>query len=250
MKNLRMAVVIATFFAMLAVTAAIAQTESFTLKINRDWGYGGFNGDIQGLFSLRVTGPSDLVRVEYFIDNKKIGEVSQSPFNLQFSTDNYPLGVHTIFAIGYSSKGQDFQSNILTSNFVPKQSSTKIVLPLLGVVLAAILFSTLAPLVSNRGRHLRIPLGAERNYGAGGGGICPNCHRPFTLPLVAAHFGTFRLAPCPFCGKWNFVRNESIIKLREAEKTELELGQPEQPSGNPEVEELRKDIEDSKYQRL
>jgi hypothetical protein len=58
------------------------------------------------------------------------------------------------------------------------------------------------------------------------------------------------LAACPFCGKWNLVRVESIIKLREAEKAELEWGKPEHSSEISAEEELGKELDDSKYQGL
>jgi hypothetical protein len=249
-KKLSFAFLAAIIFSLFANLLVLAQTEQLTLKMSRDWGYGGFNGDIEGLFSMKVTGPVDLLRVEYYIDNTKIGEVSQIPFNLQFTTNNYPLGIHKLYSVGVSKGGKEYRSNVITANFVPKQSSTKIILPVLGVILVAILLSTLGPLLLRRGKHLNIPLGAERNYGAGGGGICPNCHRPFGFPLFSAHLGFSKLAVCPFCGKWSMVRVESISKLREAEKAELEWAKPEQFSEGPEEEKLRKEIDDSKYQGL
>ena len=250
MKKLHFALLAAILFSLFTSFLVLAQTEQLTLRMSRDWGYGGFNGDIQGLFSMKVTGPTDLVRVEYYIDNTKIGEVSQMPFNLQFTTDNYPLGIHKLYAIGASKGGKEYRSNVITANFVPKQSSTKIILPVLGVILAAILLSTLGPLLLRRGKHLNLPLGAERKYGTGGGGICPKCHRPFAIPLFSAHLGFSKLAACPFCGKWSMVRVEPPSKLREAEKAELEWAKPDQFSDSSEEEKLSKEIDDSKYQGL
>jgi len=224
-----------------------AQTEQLSLRMSRDWGYGGFNGEIQGLFSMRVTGPSDLAGVDYFIDDTKIGKISEAPFNLQFSTDDYPLGSHKLYAIGHSSTGQEYRSNVITANFVPKQSSMKFILPVLGVVLGAALLSTLVPFLTGRRKRISIPMGAERHYGVGGGGICPNCHRPFALPLFSMHLGFSKLALCPFCSKLGLVRVESIGKLREAEKTELEWVKTDEPPRTNEEEELRKDLDDSKY---
>jgi hypothetical protein len=120
----------------------------------------------------------------------------------------------------------------------------------LGVILAAILLSTLGPLLLRRGKHLNLPLGAERNYGVGGGGICPKCHRPFAIPLFSPRLGFSRLAACPFCGKWSMVRVEPLSKLREAERAELEWAKPDQFSDSSEDEKLSKEIDDSKYQGL
>lgn len=198
---------------------------------------------------MRVTGPVDLVRVEFYIDNTKIGEVTQPPFVLQFNTDDYQLGNHQLSTIGYSTSGQEYRSNVITTNFVPKQSSLKIILPVLGVVVVAILLSTLVPLLTQRSKRPSTPLGAERNYGIGGGGICPKCQRPFALPLFSAHLGFSKLATCPFCGKWSLVRVESIGKLREAEKAELEWGKVEVKEETDE-EKSNKELDASKYQDL
>lgn len=250
MKQICFAFLVAILLSLIAVSEAFAQTGQLTLKMSRDWGYGGFNGDIEGLFSMRVTGPADLARVEYYIDDTKIGQVTQPPFNLQFTTDNYPLGSHQLYAIGHSTGGQEYRSNIISANFVPKQSTLKFILPILGIVLVAILLSTLVPVLVGRGKRAGTPLGAERNYGAGGGAICRNCHRPFALPLFSAHLGFSKLAVCPYCGKWGLVRVESIDKLREAEKAELEWAKPERLPDASDEEKLHKEIDNSKYQGL
>ena len=98
----------------------LRRQSQLTLGMSRDWGYGGLNGDIEGLFSMHVTGPADLTRVDFYIDNTKIGEVTQAPFNLQFNTDNYPLGNHQIYAIGYSASGQEYRSNVIIGKFRSK----------------------------------------------------------------------------------------------------------------------------------
>jgi len=247
MKKKRIALFLIVFVSLLIANTVFAQTGQLTLSMSRDWGYGGFNGDIEGLFSMRANGPADLARVEFYIDSTKIGEVNQPPFNLQFNTDDYPLGNHQLYAIGYSTSGQEYRSNVIPANFVPKQSTLKFLLPVLGVVVAAILLSTLVPLIARRRTHLNVPLGAERNYGAGGGGICPKCQRTFALPLFSAHLGFSKLASCPFCGKWSMVRVESISTLREAERAELEQAKKgEQIVGETEEEKLKKELDDSK----
>ena len=247
MKKMRIALLLAIYASLLVAGVVLAQTGQLTLKMSRDWGYGGFNGDIEGLFSMRVTGPADLARVEYYIDNTKIGEVTKPPFNLQFNTDDYPLGSHQLYAIGYSTGGQEYRSNVIITTFVPKQSSLKFILPILGVVAVAILLSTLVPFLTGRSKRTSLPLGAERSYGIRGGAICPKCQRPFALPLFSAHLGFSRMAVCPYCGKLSLVRAESIGKLREAEQAELEEKKAQVPEATEE-EKLKQDLDDSKYQ--
>jgi len=247
-RKIQFAGMLAILVSLVTVLTAFAQTGQLSLRMSRDWGYGGLNGDIEGLFSMHVTGPADPARVDFYIDDKLIGQVGKAPFNLQFNTDNYSLGSHQLYAIGYSTGGQEYHSNVITGNFVPKQSTLKFILPLLAVVLVAILLSALVPLLASRSKHASIPPGTERLYGAGGGGICPHCHRPFALPLFSVHLGFSKLVVCPFCGKWGLVRVESITKLREAEKAEMEWAKPEKQSDASEEEKLRKEIDDSKYQ--
>jgi hypothetical protein len=247
MKKVQITFLLGIFAALLVVGAAAAQTGQLELKMSRDWGYGGFGGEIQGLFSMRVTGPADLARVEFYIDDTKIGELTQAPFNLQFNTDNYPLGTHQMVAVGFSASGQEYRSNVISATFVPEQSVMKFLLPVLGVVLGVVLLSAVVPFLSRRGKRVSLPLGAERKYGAGGGGICPKCHRPFALPLLSANLGISKLAVCPYCGKMSVVRLESIERLRQAEKAELEWVQPEKPAVSEE-EKLRQELDDSKYQ--
>ena len=244
---------IAIFVTILAslLTAGMVSTQAgkLTLNMSRDWGYGGFNGDIQGLFSMHVTGPNDLARVVFFIDSTKIGELDKAPFNLQFNTDNYSLGLHQMTAVGYSCSGKEYPSNVISTTFVPQQSTIRFILPVLGVVLVAILISALVPFLTNHSKHGGLSLGTERNYGVSGGAICPKCNRPFVLPLYSLHLGFSKIAICPYCNKWSMVRRESIEKLRQAEKAELGIAQPSgQPVIKVEDEQTRKDLDESKYQ--
>jgi hypothetical protein len=235
---------------LLAVPVAFAQVNELTLRMSRDFGYGGFNNDIQGLFSMKVTGPPDLLRVVFYIDTTAIGEVSQAPFNLQFNTDDFSLGQHELYVVGYSLGGQEYHSNIVNSYFVPASEGAKagllIVIPVLVVIIGAILLSFIVPLVIGRGRIQDLLLGAERTYNFGGG-ICLKCHRPFAMSLFSMHLGFSKLARCPYCGRWSLLRVQSIGKLREVEKAELEWGKVEVQE-ETEDEKLRRELDDSKFQ--
>lgn len=248
MNKIRSALLLTSIFSLLVVSAVLAQSESLSLKLSRDWGYGGLNGDIQGLFSMHVSGPETLVRVEFYIDDTKIGEDTEAPFALQFTTDNYPLGLRTMSAVGFTADGQALRSNEIRANFVPPQDVGKFILPVLGIVLVVILGATLVPFLATRGKKpVNLPLGTERSYGIGGGGICPKCQRPFVLPLLSMNLGLSKYARCPYCGKWGVVRIQSIAKLRDAEKAELTWAQADIPQVSEE-DRLRKELDDSKYQ--
>ena len=248
MNKIRFALLLALTLSLLTVATASAQTEVLRMTMSRDWGYGGFNGEIQGLFSMHVSGPDTLVKVEFYIDDTKIGEDTQASFALQFTTDDYPLGLHKLYAIGTTSDGQVLRSNEATANFVPPQSVGKFIFPVLAIVLLAVLGSAFIPMLINRGKLVNLPLGTERNYGVGGGGVCPKCKRPFALPLFGMNLGLSKLGRCPYCGKWSAVRVLSLTKLREAEQAELAQAQTGQVLGETEEEKLKKELDDSRYQ--
>jgi hypothetical protein len=194
-----------------------------------------------------------MTRVVFLIDGNPIGEDTQSPFSLQFNTDSYPLGVHALSAKGYTTSGGELASNVITAEFVPAGAATgmltKILVPILGLVLLMVVISFIIPLILNKGKLSAIPLGAPRKYGIGGGAVCPKCERPFPLRLWWINLGWNKIDRCPYCGKWSFVRPRSVSDLRAAEAAELAQIQPEAPvSVITEADRLNKGLDDSKYQ--
>jgi hypothetical protein len=254
MRRIRIALLLAIVACLLAVGTALAQTGELTLGLSRDWGYGGFGNDIQGLFSMKVSGPDTLVKVEFYIDETRIGEVTEAPFRLQFSTDDYPLGEHTLYALGTTSDGAILRSNELVQVFVPAseggQAAIKIILPVLVVVGVAMLLAALLPVLTSRSKVSQLDLGAERKYGIGGGAICPKCQRPFSIPFLGMNLGFSKFTRCPYCGKWSMVRPQSLAALRKAEQAELEWAKSDVASPASEDEKLRKEVDDSRFQDL
>jgi DNA-directed RNA polymerase subunit RPC12/RpoP len=251
MKGVRILCLMALFVCLAAAAPALAQGEELTLRLSRDWGYGGFNNDIQGTFSMKVTGPDDLARVEFYIDDAQIGEDTSAPFKFQFVTDNYPLGAHSLWAMGYAAGGQELRSQAVSATFVPASATTgmllKIFVPLAAVIVGAILLAALVSIVT--GRKLKsLPPGTPRQYPLGGA-VCPKCGRPFAMHLLGLNLLSGKLDRCPYCGKWSVVRRVPLAKLRDAEQAELEAAQGPVPE-TPEEEKLRQKLDDSKYQGL
>lgn len=236
------------------VSPAAAQTETpLVLRLSRDFGFSNGTGQIQGRFTIHVTGPTNLAKVDFFLDGQKIGEAQSAPFNLQFSTSSFSLGSHTIYAVGTTTDGQALQSPNVTAEFVSAQTGMKaagkILIPILVVVGVAMLGSALFPALTGRGRHVQLPLGAARNYGIKGGGICPKCKRPFSFSVFSLNLPFAHFDRCPYCGKWSLVRVASLNDLRKAEAAELESAQASQAvPEQSEEEKLRGEIDDSRYQ--
>ncbi len=124
-----------------------------------------------------------------------------------------------------------------------------------GLIVAAIIVLVvfairLAPLAFSRNRsHAHLPLGAPRDYGLAGGGVCPRCHRPFPFGLLTLNFGLgTKLTRCPFCGKWNVAHRLSLAELRAAEEAEVAEAQANQPVFHKsETEKTKEALDDSRF---
>jgi hypothetical protein len=252
MKNRLSPIFVFLLLAMMVTSPAQGQSDDqLVLRLNRDFGYGGMGNDIQGLFSLEIRNPPlNLARVEFTIDGELLGEDSEAPFKIQFSTDSYPLGEHVLAAIGYTTDRQSFASNDFNMEFVSPdagwQSVLKIIGPIFAIIIGVLLLSFLISYLTGR-KQAGIPLGTPRTYGFKGGTICPRCSRPFAFQILSLNMGPFhKLDRCPHCGRWGFLRRRSIEELRAAEAAELEGVQGFEPEISEE-EKLHKEIEDSRY---
>lgn len=232
----------------------LAQAEELTLSLTRNFGYSSGTGDIQGTFTMRASGPDDLTRVVFYIDGEAIGEANEPPFTLRFQTGSYPLGVHTLSAVGYTSQGLELRSNEQRREFVSSQDAlqlvSKILLPLLAIIVISVLLATILPMLMGRNRKEQVPLGASRSYGMLGGTICPKCGRPFGLHMYGLNLAIGKLDRCPHCGKWSLVRRVPPAMLRQAEEAEKERVEQPFEAVEAEKERMIKDLEDSRYQDI
>jgi hypothetical protein len=238
------------------VTPARAQAvEELKLSVSRDFGSSDGTGDIQGTFSTKVTGPSNLVMVQFYIDNTMIAEDTEPPFKVQFVTDDYAPGKHTMHAIGYTSDGRELSTREITFNYMTaaesQQRGLKIAVPILALVLIWVLFSRVVPTLSEGRKKGQLLTPGGYNYGVIGGTICPRCAHPVSLNLFSPNLLVGKLVRCPNCGKWFIGRRASITELRFAE-----VAAKAQAHGAPQVSEMkdeektRKELDDSKYQGM
>ena len=238
------------------VTPAGAQVvEELELSVSRDFGSSDGTGNIQGTFSMKVTGPSNLVKVQFYIDNTMIAEDTEPPFKVQFVTDDYAPGKHTMHAIGYTSDGRELRTREMTFNYMTAEESwqrgLKIVLPILVLVLVWKLLSTGVPSLSRGRKKGELLPPGEKNYGVIGGTICPRCASPFALNLFSPNLLVGKLVRCPNCGKWFIGRRASNDDLLIAEEAAWrQAHRATRVSEMKDEEKIRKELDDSKYQDM
>lgn len=234
---------------------AAAQDESdLVVRLTRNFGYSSGTGKVQGTFTVKASGPQDLSRVIFFLDGEPMGELTQEPFHLRFSTDRYDLGAHILYAIGITAGGHELHSGEIHLQFVSAeegwQAAMRFIFPLLALIFGLMIFSYVVMFLTT-GKTKNLPLGAPRNYGLAGGAICSRCQRPFPRHVLAPNLVAGKLERCPFCGRWSVVRARSQGELRAAEAAELETDQDAlQPQALNEDERLRRDLEASRYHDL
>ncbi len=117
-----------------------------------------------------------------------------------------------------------------------------------GVIVVVWLAVRVIPLLTARDR-IHLAAGTPRDYGIGGGAICPRCLRPIVLGLFGIKLGLgSRLIRCPYCGKWSVVQRRKLDELRAAEAAELADAQPLSTGHEKSAEEqLRDQIDHSRF---
>ena len=246
--------ILAPYFLFFFAIRTEYQEEALQISLRRNWGYSSGTGRIQGTFTIGATGPDDITQVVYYLDDQVLGEVDESPFSLRFITDNYPLGVHNLHATGFTDEGLELQSNEIRVEFVSAEQGWRavanIVVPLVVIVLAAAALAILVPLIFTRRKKESLAPGAPRNYGYFGDAICPKCDRPFSRHIYGLNLGVRKFDRCPYCGKWSLVARASRDELEAAEASEIEDAQKGALQPQLPEEELKRDLDESRFEDL
>jgi uncharacterized C2H2 Zn-finger protein len=209
----------ASFFAATEVSA----TPTISLSLTRTNGYS-WGNDINGHFSLSAHVSSDVVRVEFYLDDALQFTATGSSFSWAFDTNDYPLGQHNITAVAYDSAGQQASSSVLSKNFVEMPVSFYFILIL--VVGVAVVISVVAVFYARK---------------KSGFTKCPNCGYVFRRQYGWIHLGTVYRNICPKCGKGFWAKSyDGPIDNNEESSSRDTLS---------EEERLKRDIEDSKYEK-
>jgi hypothetical protein len=229
----------------LSVTQIAFAQRELTLSINRDFGYGGFDNKIEGLFSLTAEGPEDLISVDFYIDQELIATVESTPFRVQFSTNSYAAGEHRLLAIGSTVSGDEMRSNEIVRVFITKEETRDamfgIIVPMVGVVLLVMVATAGIPALLGRKEKVG-------EYGILGGTVCPKCGLPFSLKFWGLNLFTGKLQRCPHCGKWSLVNRASLDALV-ASEARYRGEEPAHVAEESKDQRTRRQIDDSRYER-
>jgi hypothetical protein len=237
-------------FILPAAVHAQESEDQLTLSLNRDFGYGGFGGEIQGRFSFRASGPADLEQVAFYMDGQLVGNADAAPFRFQFSTGDYSPGIHTLSAIGYTTGGETLHSNQLTRHFLTAEeahdATTGLVFPLLGALAAIAVIGVVVTALLGRRKGTK----TVGDYSQmAGGAVCSRCGLPFSRHVLSPNLFTGKLERCPHCGKWSVARRASPAELEQAEaRLRAEAREGTSKIEETAEERLRRQIEASRFE--
>jgi hypothetical protein len=107
---------ICLLLALFVFAGAVAAAPSLSLSFYKDNGYG-LGDDMQGQWTINTAVSSDVVRVEFYLDNQLQKNATAAPFNWSFNTANYTEAQHTFRVVAYDSAGATAETE-KQSNFV------------------------------------------------------------------------------------------------------------------------------------
>ncbi len=225
---------------------ARAQQE-LRLSLNKNFGYNDFSGRMQGTFTLGAEGPTDLTQVTFYLDDQVLRVDREPPFETRFNTADFAPGRHTLSAVGLTSQGREVRSAPRAVEFITREQAWRnlraLLLPFLGILAILMSLGVLITALSTR-RGGRRP----GDYGLAGGAVCPRCGLPFNRHFFALNMILGKLERCPHCGRWSVVRRASPDELEQAQarlKAESSSGAYEVLE---EPEQLRRRIEESRFE--
>lgn len=236
--------------------ALLAAEDGFQISLNRDFGYGGFGNQIQGLFSLKVNGDEVFEKVVFMMDEIVLGEDDEAPYKIQFSTDDYEPGEHEYWARGIQADGGESSSNRIAALVLSKEETRNSMQKIFGVIIGGILLVAFLSIfltnwISKRANKSQTfeANGIPSGFSAMGGSVCPKCGEPFAFHWWKMNLLTHKLDRCPNCGKWVMAKSMSYSMLESvvlaAKKDEND--EKKEAMEKPEADELRRKLDDSKF---
>jgi hypothetical protein len=251
MRILRKWFLVVIFVFSLLVPAEVhaqGEDESIVLQVVKVFGFRVGN-KLQGRIGLRIEGPSDLTRVDFYLDDTVINEDDHAPFRYDFSTGEITPGEHTLSAIGFTQDGRVLPSNVGTYTILSADEAVagiqKYMIPLLlGVVVFLVMAGALSAAITKRtGPKYKIG-----DYGPAGGAVCSRCGMPFSRHVLSPNLVVGKLERCPNCGAVGVVRRGSPMEMKVAEERLLaDMQKRRETPEDDENERLRRMLEETRY---
>jgi len=249
-KILLFSTFIALCTALALPNAVLAQDADYRISLRRDFGYG-MGGDIRGTFSMRLVGEENPVKqVTFLIDDEAIGTITEAPYRLQFHTDDYALGLHSLSAEVQLQDGTTLQTESIQANFISADKEGNFVsttlISIFGVIVVSFIIIAIIQTVLFKGK--RGQNGAQKgHYGLLGGTVCPKCGKPFPRHIWGMNLVVGRFDRCDHCGKWVMTTRATPAALSAAEDLIQEKPTQPQEANLPPEKTLEQRLEDSKY---
>ena len=243
MKHLRLFILA---LVLILPSTAFAQDQGLTLSLSRDWGYGGFNGEIEGTFSMRVSGPENLQEVRFYIDDTLVHTATEAPFRYQFKTGSFESGIRALYVEGTLADGSILTSNTLQRTFLSADEANSktqgLIIPILVAVGVISVLAGVVPMIVNRGKSFEVG-----QYGMAGGAVCSRCELPFSRSMFAPNMVVGKLQKCPHCGKVAIVPRASGSALEAAEARYRNRDEGGANSNGTPEKDLRQMLDDSRF---
>lgn len=255
MKRFRWLLVILFVIVLPVSTVLGAEEEGFEIRLNRDFGYGGFGNQIQGNFSIIVKDELDFVKVTYMMDEVEMGVLTEEPFRFRFDTDDYSPGNHEYWAIGELSDGTVLQSNRISAQVLSQEDANVDVGLILGIIfgtmiVGGVLSWVITEVISKKAKqgeyfdedHM------PKRFSLKGGTMCPKCGEPYAYNVFSANLLTHKFDRCPHCGKYALTRpmtRDAMLAQVKEKYGEIVVEEIQQPLN--EEEKLRKQLDDSRF---
>jgi len=235
-------------FTFSAIVYAQEEEHQIDLGLSRTNGYGGFNGEIQGSFTISASIDADLQSVIFYYNDFVLGEDTEAPFKLNFNTNIIDPGPVDFSAVGILANDIVVMSNILQRTVLSDEDVKDSMLGMLGPILAVV------AIVVVGGFLLQIRSGKKGDaftpgkYSPAGGAVCRKCEMPFSRSVFSPNLLVGKLVTCPHCGKISVLPRASAASLAEAEDRYMDslTGDQKQSEENGE-DKLQKMIDDSQF---
>ena len=205
---------------------------------------------------MKVIGDENFEKVIFMMDEVDLGEDDETPYKIQFSTDDYEPGEHEYWARGIQADGSEASSNRITALVLSKEETRNSMQKIFGVIIGGIALTAflsvfLTNRISKRANKSQTfeANGIPSGFSTMGGSICPKCEEPFAFHWWKMNLLTHKIDRCPNCGKWVLAKSMSYSMLESvflAAKKD-EIGEEKEVSEKSEADELRRKLDDSKF---